>query len=164
MSCALREQQLKAMDMLPNMGMVCTNDLVHDYEYWQIHPCMKKEVGDRLCYWALANAYGRKGIAFKSPTFKEMSIEGNKIMVTFNDAEEGFNRNVRIEGFEICGPDSVFHKASVGTSGNRVSVQSGEVKEPVAVRYCYKPWQLGNLKSVTGLPVVPFRTDDFPLQ
>lgn len=163
-SCFLREQQFKAQSMLPNMGMVCSNDLVHDYEYWQIHPCMKKEVGDRLCYWALAEAYGISSVHCKSPSYKSMAIEGNKIMITFDNAENGLDRNVKIEGFEICGPDSVFHKAHVGTSGNRVSVQANEVKEPVAVRYCYKPWQLGNLKSNYGLPVIPFRTDDFPLK
>lgn len=164
LSCALREQQLQALSMLPNLGMVCTNDLVHDYEYWQIHPCMKRQVGERLCLWALAKAYGMEGIACESPTFKSMEIEGNKAMISFNNADQGFDRNVRIEGFEICGPDSVFHKAHVGTSGSRVSVQANEVKEPIAVRYCYKPWQLGNLKSISGLPVVPFRTDNFPLQ
>lgn len=163
-ACAMREQQLKAQSMLPNMGMVCTNDLVHDYEYWQIHPCMKKEVGDRLCYWALAKTYGLKGIACQSPTFQSLHIEGAKAIITFNHADGGFNRNVRIEGFEICGPDSVFHKAHVGTNGNSVTVQSAEVKQPVAVRYCYKPFAIGNLKSVYGLPVVPFRTDSFPLK
>lgn len=163
-SCVLREQQLKAQSMLPNMGMVCTNDLVHDYEYWQIHPCMKKDIGDRLCFWALAKTYGVKGVACKNPTYKSKRIENNKVVVTFNDATEGFNRNVKIEGFEICGSDSVFHKANVGVNGNNVTVQSTEVKQPVAVRYCYKPFAIGNLKSVYGLPVVPFRTDDFPIK
>ena len=164
LACALREQQFKAQSLLPNMGMVCTNDLVHDYEYWQIHPCMKREVGERLCLWALSQAYGIEGIACQSPTYQSLEIKDNKVTLTFDHAGEGFNRNVRIEGFEVCGPDSVFHPAThVGTSGNRVSVQSNEVKEPVAVRYCYKPFQIGNLKDIYGLPVIPFRTDDFPL-
>lgn len=164
MSCLLREQQLKAEGMQPKMGMVCTNDLVHDYEYWQIHPCMKKEVGERLANWALADAYGIEGIAYKSPTFKSMEIVDGKAMISFNNAENGFNRNVKIEGFEICGEDSVFYPANVGTSGGRVSVQSAKVKNPVAVRYCFKPFQIGNLKSIYGLPVIPFRTDDFPIK
>ena len=165
LSCMMREQQLKAQSMLPNMGMVCTNDLIKDYEYAQIHPCMKREVGERLCYWALSEAYGIEGIACKNPTYKSVEIKDGKAFVTFNDADEGFNRGSKIEGFEICGPDSVFHPATyVGTSGNRVTVQSDKVKEPLAVRYCYKPFKTGNLKSLYGLPVVPFRTDDFPIK
>ncbi|MBO4731098.1 MAG: sialate O-acetylesterase, partial [Bacteroidaceae bacterium] len=163
-ACAMREQQLLAQSMLPNMGMVCTNDLVKDYEHWQIHPCMKREVGERLCFWALSETYGMEGISCKSPTFQSMEIKDGKAIITFNDAEEGFNRNYSVEGFEICGPDSVFYTAHAGPSGNRVTVQAAQVKEPVAVRYCYKPFQVGNLKNNYGLPVVPFRTDHFPLK
>ena len=161
-----REAQFKATEMLPHMGMVCTNDLVHDYEYWQIHPCMKKEVGDRLCLWALGDTYGMKGIDYRYPVYRSMKVEdterGKLIRITFDYADDGFNRNVGIEGFEICGADSVWHKASVGTSGRQITVRSNEVPDPVAVRYAFKSWQLGNLKANSGLPVIPFRTDNFP--
>ena len=161
-----REAQFKATEMLPHMGMVCTNDLVHDYEYWQIHPCMKKEVGDRLCLWALGDTYGMKGIDYHYPVYRSMKVEdterGKQIRITFDYADDGFNRNVGIEGFEICGADSVWHKASVGTSGRQITVRSNEVPDPVAVRYAFKSWQLGNLKANSGLPVIPFRTDNFP--
>ena len=165
LSCVMREQQLQAQSMLPNMGMVCTNDLVKDYEYGQIHPCMKREVGERLCYWALNQAYGITGISCQYPIYKSMEVKDGKAYVTFSNADEGFDRGSKIEGFEICGPDSVFYPATyVGAGGNRVTVQASQVKQPVAVRYCYKPFQVGNLKSLYGLPVVPFRTDDFPIK
>ena len=162
----VREAQYKASEMLPHMGMVCTNDLVKDYEYWQIHPCMKKEVGDRLCLWALGDTYGIEGIDYRYPVYRSMQVEdterGKQVRISFDYADDGFNRNVGIEGFEICGPDSVWHKASVGTSGRQITVRSDEVKEPVAVRYAFKSFQLGNLKANSGLPVIPFRTDNFP--
>ena len=162
----LREAQYRASELLPHMGMVCTNDLVKDYEYWQIHPCMKKEVGERLCLWALGDAYGMKGIDYRYPVYRSMEVEetsrGKQVRLTFDYAEDGFNRNVGIEGFEICGPDSVWHQASAGTSGSQITVRSDEVAEPVAVRYAFKSFQLGNLKANSGLPVIPFRTDKFP--
>lgn len=34
-----------------------------------------------------------------------------------------------------------------------------DVKAPVAVRYCYRDFQLGNLVNKGGLPLIPFRTD-----
>ena len=161
----MREAQYRASEMLPGMGMVCTNDLVKDYEYWQIHPCMKKEVGDRLCLWALGDAYAMKGIDYRYPTYRSMEVEatsrGKQVRLNFNNAEDGFNRNVGIEGFEMCGPDSIWHKASAGISGNQVTVRSDEVSEPIAVRYAFKSFQPGNLKANSGLPVIPFRTDNF---
>ena len=151
--------------MLPHMGMVCTNDLVKDYEYWQIHPCMKKEVGDRLCLWALGDTYAMPGIDYRYPIYRSMEIEttsrGKQVRLTFDNAEDGFNRNVDIAGFEMCGPDSVWHKAAAGISGKQVTVRCDDVAEPVAVRYAFKSFQPGNLKANSGLPVVPFRTDKF---
>ena len=34
-------------------------------------------------------------------------------------------------------------------------------KEPVAVRYCFRNWLLGNLANAGGLPLFPFRTDNW---
>ena len=161
----MREAQLRASEMLPHMGMVCTNDLVKDYEYWQIHPCMKKEVGDRLCLWALGDTYAMPGIDYRYPIYRSMEIEttsrGKQVRLTFDNAEDGFNRNVDIAGFEMCGPDSVWHKAAAGISGKQVTVRCDDVAEPVAVRYAFKSFQPGNLKANSGLPVIPFRTDKF---
>ena len=161
-----REAQFQASEMLPRMGMVCTNDLVKDYEYWQIHPSMKKEVGDRLCYWALADTYGMEGIDYRYPVYRSMQVEqtdrGKQIRLNFDYADEGFNRLVGIEGFEICGADSVWYTASAGVSGNQVTVRSDKVPDPIAVRYAFKSFQIGNLKGNNGLPVIPFRTDSFP--
>jgi len=42
-----------------------------------------------------------------------------------------------------------------------IVVKSDEVKEPVAVRYCFRNWQLGNLANQGGLPLFPFRTDNW---
>lgn len=159
----VREAQYKASELLPNMGMVCTNDLVHDYEYWQIHPCMKREVGERLFLWALGDAYGVEGIDYRSPVYRSMKVEEDgQVRLSFDYADDGFNRNVGIEGFEMCGPDSVWHKASAGNAGREITVRCSEVKEPVAVRYAFKSFSPGNLKANSGLPVIPFRTDNFP--
>ncbi|HQH72668.1 MAG TPA: sialate O-acetylesterase, partial [bacterium] len=46
--------------------------------------------------------------------------------------------------------------------GDAVVVWSDEVKEPVAVRYCWKHNPDGNLYNKEGLPASPFRTDDWP--
>ena len=50
-------------------------------------------------------------------------------------------------------------KATLNEGNKSIMVSSSEVPEPVAVRYCFKSFQIGNLKNMRGLPVVPFRTD-----
>ena len=159
----LREAQFKAQALIPNSAMISTNDLVEPYEAPQIHPQNKKDIGDRLAYQALVKTYGYKGIVADSPSYKEMQADGDKITVRFNHAEKGFSPWVDIEGFEVAGQDKVFHpaKAKFGSAPNEIVVSSPKVKKPVAVRYCFRNFQPGNLKNYRNLPVIPFRTDSW---
>ena len=165
----LREQQFNASKVIPNSGIVCTNDLVYPYEKEQIHPCQKRQVGERLAYQALNKTYGMKSVICESLTFKEMKIKGDTICVHFDNECGGINRFEGIQGFEIAGADKVFHPATakhVWQPGNDpwnecVIVTSPEVKNPVVIRYCFKNFQLGNLGNAGGLPLIPFRTDNW---
>ena len=71
------------------------------------------------------------------------------------------SRDVR--GFELAGEDRVFHlaKAQVDWDGETVYVQCADVPKPVAVRYSFRNWMDSNLQTSYGIPVPPFRTDDW---
>lgn len=163
------EQQVRAKDIIPNSDIVCTNDLAYPYEYFQIHPCQKKPVGERLAYVALKHNYGFNDIIAESPRYKSLEIEGDKCYVTFDNMDGGYSRFNDIEGFEVAGADKVFHKANAkifwtptdNPHNNSIVVSSDEVKSPVAVRYCFRNFQLGNLKNGGGIPLLPFRTDNW---
>ena len=160
----LREAQYKAQKLIPNSGMISTNDLVADYERKNIHPKNKKQVGERLCYMALANTYGFKNSIWSNgPEYKSLEIKDGKAFVSFDFAQEGFSRENGINGFEIAGADKVFYPATaVADLGNRIIVVSSEmVKEPMAVRYCFRNFLIGNLYNHRELPVVPFRSDNW---
>ena len=126
--------------MIPNSGIVCTEDLVYPYEVEQIHPCQKQPVGERLALQALSKTYGMKGLFSECMTFKEMKIVGDTVKVHFDNTYGAYNRFEDIEGFEVAGEDKVFHKATAKhfrQEGNDpwnecVIVTSPEVKKPVA--------------------------------
>ncbi|WP_320051888.1 sialate O-acetylesterase [uncultured Acetobacteroides sp.] len=160
----IREAQYKVMSMLPNVGMASTNDLVPEYDKDNIHPNDKPSVGKRLAYWALAKCYGYEdGLAYMGPSYKSMEVNGSKVTLTFNGAEHGFGVEGDIVGFEVAGNDRVFHsvKASILATDRKILLESAEVSSPVAVRYCFKNYSHGNLYNLRGLPVIPFRTDDW---
>ena len=48
-------------------------------------------------------------------------------------------------------------------NGYMVEVSSDKVDAPIAVRYAWADNPVCNLFSNEGLPVVPFRTDDFEM-
>ena len=165
----LREQQFNASKIIPYSGIVCTQDLVYPYEKEQIHPCQKRQVGERLAYQALNKTYGMKSLICESMTFKEMKIVGDTVKVHFDNTFGAYNRFEGIEGFEVAGEDKVFHPATAKhfwQPGNDpwnecIIVTSPEVKKPVALRYCFRNFELGNMANAGGLPLFPFRTDNW---
>jgi sialate O-acetylesterase len=61
----------------------------------------------------------------------------------------------------MCGPDKKFYPAKAKINRTRIIVTSDSVKTPVAVRYAFENYVVGDLFSVDGLPLSSFRSDDF---
>ena len=165
----LREQQYKASLLIPNSGLVCTNDLAYPYETTQIHPAQKKPVGQRLAYLALNKTYGMHAVGCMSPSYKDMKVTDDYVDIHLNNDLGAISRFEDIQGFEVAGEDRVFYPAKAthfwqpggGYWDETIRISSPEVKKPVAIRYCFKNFQLGNLKNAAGLPLFPFRTDSW---
>jgi len=157
----LREAQTKTLS-LPNTGQAVIIDLG---EARDIHPRNKYDVASRLVRWALVKDYGLK-FPYRSPEYQTLAIAGNKATVTL-DCFGGTLRSFDVPevlGFAICGADRVWHWATGKVvSPNQVELTSDKVPAPVAVRYAWSDNPVCNLYSNDGLPVTPFRTDDFPL-
>ena len=82
--------------------------------------------------------------------------------VRFTNPAFGLLPNVgNVEGFEVAGADGVFHTAQgkVDWNAPEVILSCPEVADIKDVRYCFKNFQLGNLRNSYGMPAVPFRTD-----
>jgi len=156
------EAQASTLKTIPHSGMATTLDIGDDQT---IHPHQKPIVGQRLAYIALYKDYGFTEIEAEAPTYKSMTIKDNKIIIEFDNCHEGISPIVaNIPGFEIAGEDRVFHKADAfNNNPNRqqVNVSSKEVPNPVAVRFCFRNFQSSTLKNNFGIPVGPFRTDDW---
>lgn len=161
----LREQQEKACSMIPNSDIICTNDLAESFERFNIHPREKRAVGLRLSLLALNQTYGRKEIPCHGPHYdpQKTRISGDTITVGVTTNNYGICRNYDIKGFEIAGEDRVFHPANANFNwrDNSFSLTSPEVKNPVAARYCFRDFQIGNVIGGYELPLMPFRTDDW---
>ncbi len=151
----LREAQQNAM-LLPATGMVVTMDIG---DMVTIHPPNKEDVGKRLAYWTLAKDY-KKDIPFSGPLYKESRIEGDKIRIVFDHADEGLKTDGKeLKHFLIAGRDQKFVQAIAKIDGTTVLVSSPDVKSPVSVRFGWGSTDETNLFNKAGLPAGPFRTD-----
>jgi sialate O-acetylesterase len=161
----LREAQTMTMKALPNTGEAVIIDIGEGKD---IHPKNKQDVAKRLARWALAETYKVPGIAARSPLYKGMEKQGSKIVLSFDNVGtkaadwRPFDVAEPI-GFTIAGADKKFVPAkAVILADGRIEVSSEAVAEPVAVRYAWADNPVCNMYSAAGLPLTPFRTDDFP--
>ena len=161
----LREAQTMTMKALPNTGEAVIIDIGEGKD---IHPKNKQDVAKRLARWALTETYKVPGIAAKSPLYKSMEKQAGKIVLSFDNAGDnaaGWRPFDVAEprGFTIAGNDRKFVKAKATIlPDGRIEVIGETVSEPVAVRYAWADNPVCNMYSSAGLPLTPFRTDDFP--
>ncbi|MGC4036549.1 MAG: sialate O-acetylesterase [Chitinophagaceae bacterium] len=157
----IREQQAKTLQH-SGVGMAVVTDLVDDTT--DIHPKNKHEVGYRLAGWALAETYHKQGLNYKSPFYKSIEINKDKAVISFDNVPNGLiAKDKKINALIIAGADKVFYPAEGKIEGNKLIVWSKSVKTPVAVRFSFTNAAVGNIFSKEGLPVCPFRTDDWDI-
>lgn len=160
-SALLREQQQRAAKEIENAGII---SLLDKGVFNFIHPVDKKTVGERLALMALGKTYGCRGFGWEQPMYKDMEVKDGKIYINVTGAVRGLCPMwTSLKGFEIAGADKVFHPAfaEVETKTCRLAVSSKDVPEPVAVRYCFKNWAEASVFNIYGLPLAPFRTDNW---
>ncbi len=158
----LRETQTKTQQAVKNGGQAVIIDLG---EANDIHPHNKRDVAERLARIALARDYGFK-IPYRSPEFASATFEGGKALVKLDT----FGSSLRtvdvaeVKGCAVCGEDRkwVWAEAKI-VDKTTLQVSAKSVEKPVAVRYAWADNPVCNLYSAEGLPVTPFRSDDFPM-
>lgn len=158
------ENQLHTEEILDKSWAVCTETLGNKVT---VHPAQKKEVADMMVQRALQNVYDiYSGVSIELPRLKEVVFEEDgtaKVTLTqvWSNLMSISARD--IIGFELAGEDRQFHlaKAQVDWDGGTILVRCPEVPRPIAVRYGWRNWMGANLQKSNGIPVPPFRSDDW---
>ena len=155
----LREQQTKTSLELSKTGMAVITDLVDDIT--NIHPSQKIEVAKRLSDMVLAEVYNHDIKDYKSPYYKTHTRVKNTIEITFDNLADKLQSTGEITDLYIASSDKKFHPAQGKIQGNKLIVWASNVKDPIAVRFGFTETAMPNLFNSRGLPVNPFRTDDW---
>ncbi len=156
---SFREVQDVVARTTPGCELVVTLDLGDPND---VHPRRKRPVGQRLANSALAHVYGDASVAVGGPRFARVDAGDGALRAAFTGSRSLRTRDHQpARGFWIAGEDRVFHAATAHLSGLEATVRAAEVPEPVAVRYAYEDDPDANLVGAEGLPLAPFRTDDW---
>ncbi|MES2454123.1 MAG: sialate O-acetylesterase [Bacteroidota bacterium] len=157
-----REAQEKVAE-INNTGMVVSMDVGESKD---LHPKNKGPLGERLARTALNRTYGLDTVAYLGPKFKYMEVRGKQVIVYFEEQSVGTglttNNKKAPEFFRIAGAEGVFYNAKATIQGKTVVLVSDQVKHPIAVRYAFSNYPVTNLQNASGLPAIPFRSDQWP--
>ncbi len=158
------ENQLHTEKILSQSWAICTETLGNKVT---VHPSQKKEVADMMVLRALQSVYGiYPGVSMELPRLKDVVYEADgsvKVTLTEVWSNLGSISGRDVVGFELAGEDREFHlaQAQIDWDGQTIVVKCADVPHPVAVRYAFRNWMGANLAKSNGIPVPPFRTDDW---
>jgi sialate O-acetylesterase len=151
----VRDAQRRVLEV-PNTGMVVLSDIG---DTTNIHPENKQDAAMRFTNLALNRFYKTIKSSDSGPLFKEISIEQNKAIITF-DYSEGLHAEGKVlTCFEIAGTDMIFYPANASIKDQKVIVQSDKVKKPFAVRFAWSNTATPNLFNGANLPASCFTTE-----
>ena len=158
----LREAQELACGDGRAIGMATAIDLG---EVDDIHPHDKKEVAHRLARLALHDVYGDQEACGGNLRLSSWETEDAQIRIKLNGKPTAdATLAAGASGFYVAGSDRKFHPAAAKVAGTEILLSAPEVPHPVAARYNWTtcPGE-GFLRNAEGLPLLPFRTDNWNL-
>ncbi|MDD5597749.1 MAG: sialate O-acetylesterase [Victivallaceae bacterium] len=155
---SLWQAQYRAAREIRNCDLVFPGDVGNIRD---IHPQCKYPVGERLAKLALVNDYGKKIPAYQSPVFKNSRLEGNKLIISFENLNTGLKTSdgAAPREFMLAGKDTKFYPAKAEIKGKEVILSSAKVPAPLTVSYAWHNLAMPNLVSIEGLPVLPFNSE-----
>ena len=153
----VRESQAETL-ALPHTGMIPTIDIGQET---QLHPKNKAQFAERLGNLVLAKSY-QKATWPGAPTYEKSETSGDAIRISLKDAKGLKTTDGQPpKSLLIAAEDQKFVTATATIDGESLIVTG--VKNPKAVRYAWDGNPPVNVANAAGLPLVPFRTDTWPL-
>jgi sialate O-acetylesterase len=152
-SAELRNAQNYALS-LPKTGQAVTLDIG---SMETIHPPKKKEVGERLAYWALAKDYEQKSVAFSGPICRVAKQNEGHVVLEFDiGAEYLVEGKDGLKEFELIYSSLDIEQVNAEIQGNTIVLENKSEIKPIAVRYAWKNGSQASLFNTENLPAPTF--------
>lgn len=153
----LREAQEKAMSLIADSYMISTIDIGSKNT---IHPADKQTVAHRIALAALSRTYGLTNVPYENARLESLTLKARKAIVHLTHPVVSVRTPA---GFEVADDDQVFYPATASVRRKKIRLKCSQVRQILAVRYCFRDWSPGTLHNRDGLPLLPFRTDTWPV-
>ena len=158
----MRESIALLEKSLPHTASVVSTDCGLPDE---IHPPLKKPIGQRLALVARSKIYGEKDLIYREPRPGKIIFEKNGALIEFDQNLFTTDGKREVKGFSLAGIDQKFYQAkAIIKGGGSAWVTSEKVSDPIAVRYAWQDSPIASLQNKEGMPAGTFRSDVWELQ
>jgi hypothetical protein len=126
-----------------------------------IHPYDKLPFGTRAAELTLNQVYG-KNTPGESPYPTRYSVSGNKLTITFGNAESGLQfRNGALRELYLVAADDTKALATATINGNQIEATAAGIASPKGALYAMAVSPNVNFYASNGLPVAPFLSNNY---
>ncbi len=157
----IRELQRQIAMREPNIGLI-----VPDYDHipFSAQPADESVVAERCFKWIKGNIYKQHKTPFSGPLFDHLETSYTEARVHY---KPGTAKGLKalpgaLAYFEVAGADGVFIPAIASIDGSTVKLETDEINRIVHARYNWADTPDDGLVNASGLPAIPFRTDEHP--
>jgi sialate O-acetylesterase len=144
-----RDEQRKSLKLIANSGMAICSDIGAKDD---VHPTNKKEVGERLAYWALNKSYGLPQTP-SGPLPRAANYANGKLTISFQYANKGLKTadGSAVTGFSF----DKFTSVEATIEKDQIIILCKE--KPEYIYYGWKSFSDGNLVNTENLPASTFK-------
>lgn len=157
-----RDSQRRLSYKIRHTGMAVTSDVGDSTD---VHPRVKRPVGERLARLALADVYSRPFYvthpsARCGPMIRKATLNDNGLVILSFDYADGLSSSdgKPLRTFEVIDPNGNIYPARASIVDEQIYIIS-PASTPVAVRYGWQPFTRANLVNAYGLPASTFVCD-----
>ncbi len=151
----IRRCQEETAKTVPNTYMACILDAGMPYE---IHPKMKKPVGERMARLALSHVYGQD-VLCETPDVNGAVTKDGAVEIVLKDTKDGLvRREDSLDAFRVTVMRREVTDFEVIAEGDRIRIESDRIRagSRVRVEYGQKDYFTVSLFDSEGIPVRPF--------
>lgn len=153
-----REAQQKAVDTLPDNYLISTMQID---DIMDIHPKNKEDLAHRMVLKMLKYSYGFD-VKCEQPVYDSAVFKEGKAYIKLKHADGLMSLDLNSVKMYIADDSKELKKAKIEICGDTLVLSSPEVTNPTIVRFAFDSFYLGtHIMNDAGLPLGPFRTDDF---
>ena len=152
----MRDSQRRLAETIPGTGMAVSFDYGDSLD---VHPRVKKPVGERLARLALNRTYGHENVEYSGPTPVEAhaDLDGNVSIMMAHGNGMRTSDGAPVRTFEVASVDGVYVPAVATIDGDRIILSGHNIANPRYVRYGWQPFSRANLINDNNLPTSTFK-------